>query len=169
MDQTRVFRFLGQVETCRVVFLMVLVVAFVSGLQYFELTPISIVSPRNGTVSEFKESNNITNSAENETFLASQEASSGFEPRNSSTTEVLKSLEHKFLNDSPKSEPSGPSRGNDTASSLHSLQPQIPQKSKKHERSAKKQPLVVISISQMNNMILKRHSDPNNSLVWNCK
>lgn len=160
MDQTRCFRFLGQVETCRIVFLMVLVIAFVFGLQYFELTPIFIVSPRNGTVSEFRETNNITKSAENQTFLAYQEPSSGFEPRNSSTTEVLKSLEHKFLNDSPTSEPSGQNRGNDTADSL-----KIPQRKKKHERSTKKSPLVVISISQMNNMILKRHSDPNNSLV----
>ncbi|VVB14142.1 unnamed protein product [Arabis nemorensis] len=150
---------------------MVLVIAFVLGLQYFELTPISIVSPRNGTVSQFRETNNITKSAENQTSLAYQEPSSGFEPRNSSTTEVLKSLEHKFLNDSPKSEPSEQSRGNDTANSLHSLQPKIPQRKKNHERSTKKSPLVVVSISQMNNMILKRHSDPNNSLAprWGSK
>ncbi|CAH2073026.1 unnamed protein product [Thlaspi arvense] len=169
MDQTRVFRFLGQVETCRVVLLMVLVFTVVLGLQYFELTPFSIVSPNNGTVTKAREPNDVNKSAENETFLASPEASSGFRPRND-TAEDLKSFEHKFVNDSPKA--SGQSRGNATASSLPSLPPKIPQSNKKHhERSTKKPPLVVISITQMNNMILKRHSDPHNSLAprWGSK
>lgn len=167
MDQTPGLRFLVQAEACRVVLLMVLVVAFVLGLQYFELAPLSFVTPGNGTVFEFRDSNDTTKSAENETFLASQEASSGFKPYNS-TTEVLKSFEHKFLNDSHKTEASGPSRGNETLNSLHSNQPKIPQIHKKYaHRSTKKPPLVVISITQMNNMILKRHNDPKNSLV--CK
>ncbi|CAH8270803.1 unnamed protein product [Arabidopsis lyrata] len=169
MDRSRVLRFLSQVETCRVVLLMVLVVAFVSGLQYFELAPVlSIVSPGNGTVSEYRESNDTTKSTENETFLASQEASTELKPYNNITSEVLKSSEHKFLNDSPKIEASGQSRrSNETASSLHSLQPRIPQIHKKYpHRSTKKPPVVVISITQMNKMILKRHNDPKNSLVW---
>uniref|UniRef100_A0A1J3CHF2 Putative glycosyltransferase n=1 Tax=Noccaea caerulescens TaxID=107243 RepID=A0A1J3CHF2_NOCCA len=166
--QNRVLRLMGQAGTCRVVLLMVMLVAIVLGLQYFELTPIFIVSPGNGTVFRVTESNNITKSAENETFLASQEASTGFKPFNSSA--VFKNLEHKFLNDSPKA--SGQDRGNETSSSLHSLPPKIPQSNKKHEkRSTKKRPLVVISITQMNNMIMKRHSDPNNSLApkWGSK
>ncbi|KAL1202216.1 putative glycosyltransferase [Cardamine amara subsp. amara] len=171
MDQNRVLRFLGQAETCRVLLLMVLVVAFVLGFQYLELSPLSIVLPGNGTVSELRESNDTTKSVENETFLASQEAPSVLKPYNSST-EVLKSFEDKFLNNSPKTETSGQSRGNKTASSPHSLQPKIPQIRKKHrQRIIKKPPLVVISITQMNNMILKRHSDPNNSLAprWGSK
>lgn len=168
MDQTRGFRFLGQVETCRVLLLMTLVVAFVLGLQYFEITPISIGSRGNSTVSGFIEPSDITKSDENEMFLAPQEATSDFRPRNS-TTEVLnnspEAYEHKFLNNSPKAY--GQSRGNETANSHHPLQPKIPQSNKKHERSTKKPPLVVMSITQMNNMLLKRHSDPNNSVV--CK
>ncbi|KAL9279164.1 putative xylogalacturonan beta-1,3-xylosyltransferase [Arabidopsis thaliana] len=174
MDQSRVLRFIGQVETCRVVLLMVLVVAFVSGLQYFELSPVllSIVSPGNSTISEFRKSNDTTKSAENETFLASQEASTGLKPYNR-TTEVLKSSEHKFLNDSHKIEASGQRRrSNETASSLHPLQPKIPQIRKKYpHRSITKPPSIVISIKQMNNMILKRHNDPRNSLapLWGSK
>lgn len=168
MDPTRGFRFLGQVETCRVLLLMTLVVAFVLGLQYFEITPISIGSLGNSTVSGFIEASDITKSDENEMFLAPQEATSDFRPRNS-TTEVLnnspKAYEHKFLNNSPKAY--GESRGNETANSHHPLQPKIPQSNKKHERSTKKPPLVVMSIAQMNNMLLKRHSDPNSSVV--CK
>ncbi|XP_010491897.1 PREDICTED: probable glycosyltransferase At3g07620 [Camelina sativa] len=175
MDQIRGLRFLGRAETCsRVVLLMVLVVAFVLGLQYFELAPLSIFSPGNVNVSKFRDSNyNTTKSAENETFLASQEeASSGFKPYNS-TTKVSKSFEHKFLNDAPKTEASRQSKGNETTtSSLHSLQPKIPRIRKKHEqRNTKKPPLVVISITQMNNMMWKRHNDPKNSLapLWGSK
>lgn len=162
MDQIRGFRFLGQAETCRVLLLMTLVVAFILGLQYFELTPISTGTLGNGTVSGFIESNNITKGDENEMFLAPQEATSEFRPGNS-TTEVLKSYEHKFLNNSPKAY--GQSSGNESASSHHPLQPKIPHSNKKHERSTKKPPLVVISITQMNQMIVKWHSDPNNSLT----
>lgn len=129
MDQIRGFRFLGQAETCRVLLLMTLVVAFILGLQYFELTPISTGTLGNGTVPGFIESNNITKSDENEMFLAPQEATSEFRPGNS-TTEVLKSNEHKFVNNSPKAY--GQSRGNETASPHHPLQP------KKHESSTKK-------------------------------
>ncbi|KAF2571400.1 hypothetical protein F2Q70_00006285, partial [Brassica cretica] len=123
---------------------------------YFVLTPISTGTLGNGTVPGFIESNNITKSDENEMFLAPQEATSEFRPGNS-TTEVLKSYEHKFVNNSPKAY--GQSRGNETASPHHPLQP------KKHESSTKKPPLVVISITQMNNMLVKRHSGPNNSLA----